>query len=255
MVILILIIQTISKSTSEDLRTIYKQINAYYQSQDRSLPEDLKYLTTFEVNPRMREHIGEGIHIHFNESISKIINKSVQKTQEESDVFGPGYPLRILETKIDFKSSQRYLVDYVPGASADPMFTIYSCSSSDTLEAGMIAATDLIIPGDGYIYASGHTNSMFDKHRKYTIEKQHIIEVEQPFYYVGLDTVTIDDIVIYSDFNNVYEVAQIPAGIHITVVINKDDKYLLKTSTGIVGWITIPMGYNSPLKYIFYRGD
>ena len=61
--------------------------------------------------------------------------------------------------------------------------------------------------------------------------------MKQPFNYVGLDSKALKDITIFSDKKLSQEVAKIPAGTKLTVLLNDGDHYLLKTQFGLVGWI------------------
>ena len=84
-----------SRIEAQELHDLIDQLADYYVSQERRLPEKLSYLSTLEIDTTIKKYIKEGIYIHYDESNTIIINKSVQKHDIEREIYGPGYPRRI----------------------------------------------------------------------------------------------------------------------------------------------------------------
>ncbi len=188
--------------------------------------------------------------IRYNPAISKIINQSID---DEMIV------IKVLETAIAGSVGERYTVVFDEGPSDDPGFIINRLlPDGRQQEAGYLGGFELVIPGNGYVYVSGHTNTMFNTRRKYTLKKGSLREVAQPYYYVGLDTVTTQTISLYSDTGYKTKVAGLPAGYKVEVLINSGEDYLIKTPFGLTGWLKIPenvMLHETPVKGIFFAGD
>jgi len=60
-----------------------------------------------------------------------------------------------------------------------------------------ISSTTLIIPGNGFLYVSGHTIIALII-EEICLERERILEVRQPFYYVGIESRTLKDLAITS---------------------------------------------------------
>lgn len=202
--------------------------------------------------------VDENIFIQYNPAVTDVINRKVQNEM------GDEYTL--IQTIIDPETSRPYMIEFNYGPSDDPTFIIYEETSGGYERIGEIYALFLAIPSNGNIYCGGHTNNMFDQRRKFTIENRQLVETPQPYYYVGLETVTTAPFELYNDMLLTEKIAQIPAGYEITVLINKKDRYLIKTAFGLTGWISAPMsmmdtpmeGYPegaTGIKGLYYNGD
>ena len=124
--------------------------------------------------------------------------------------------------------------------------------------AGYIPGLEFYIPGTGAIYASGHTNTMFDTRRKYVLQGNELVEVKQPFYWVGLESKAKKDLVLYSGKDGKETIARIPKGSALTVVLNESESwYLIKTPFGLVGWLKIDGGSQEAdtIEGLYFRGD
>ena len=121
----------------------------------------------------------------------------------------------------------------------------------------MIWGIPIYIPGDGFIYTSGHADSIFDTRRKYAIRFGKLEEIVQPMLYVGLETVTTGRITLTRTKGGADLVAVLDAGTPVTVLVNDGDDYLILTPQCITGWMRIPQidRYRTPLRYLMYRGD
>ncbi|HPY41308.1 MAG TPA: hypothetical protein PLM98_12380 [Thiolinea sp.] len=209
----------------------------------KSLPKPFEKLASIYVD--------DTVTIYYDKNLTEIINK-------ETTVEGGEPTYRVLKTKINKDSDQIYTVDYSAGASADPGFNFYK-QTGDALkeiEQG-IGGLVLIIPGNGFIYVSGHTNSMFDARRKYKIENDKLVEIKQPFYYVGVDTNLKQDLEIFSDETLKTSLGSLAKDSPVSVLLYKDENYLLKSSLGLVGWAKIPESLypGETIEGIYFAGD
>jgi hypothetical protein len=146
------------------------------------------------------------------------------------------------------------------GMSMDPEF-IFVDNKHNVI--GRIYALELYLHANGSIYSSGHTNNMFDKRRKFELKSDTILEVIQPFYYIGLKTVTLEPLTLYASQTSKEVVAVIPKDYEIEVVLAEfkrgefvSEKYfLIKTKFGLIGWINIEGSNNPKVKGVFFAGD
>lgn len=195
------------------------------------------------------------VSVIYNPSHTEVINKEF--TEEESGI----EVTRAIRTRIDALQTTSYIVDYDEGVSVDPAFTIYKEGAKGLMKVGSFNGLELVIPGNGNIYVSGHTNNMFNMRLKYQLTGDSFIEVNQPYYYVGTDTVTNANITLYESPGSGAVVARLAHGTEITVLLNKGKYYLIKTPFGLTGWYHMkheyPIGVHdkSELKGIYFNGD
>ena len=191
--------------------------------------------------------------ISYDPQITEVVNKPLNAGPEHE-----GEPLvtRALKTRIDREKSEEVFIDFDPGPSVDPSIVVTRVGSAEP--AGYIAGLDFYIPGTGAIYASGHTNTMFDVRRKYVLQGDKLVEVKQPFYWVGLESKAKKDLVLYSGKDGKETVARLPKGSALTVVLSEGENwYLIKTPFGLVGWLKIE-GYSQEadtIEGLYFRGD
>lgn len=146
-----------------------------------------------------------------------------------------------------------------PGPSYDPSYVVVPAGSPVDAKAqdAEITANVLIVPGNGFLYLAGKTNRTFDMRRKYRLgAKGRLQEVEQPFYGVALETSTRRDVTLTAAPTGGGNVASIPAGERVFVLVNTGDSYLIQTRFGLVGWVVIPPGSQEPpIVGLEYNGD
>lgn len=189
--------------------------------------------------------ISTHIAVIFDKALSTIINE--RRAQDYIDV---------IVAKIDKDKSDKYLVQYNPGPSADPTYHIFKIDESDTTKIGYFGADEIVIPGDGFIYASARTNRMFKIRRKFRIVNDRFVEVKQPYFFVGLQSKTVKDITIFSDTLIQEPVAYLPEASDVTVLLNTHDYYLIATPYGLTGWTKIAIDDDGRTIYdIFRAGD
>ena len=167
------------------------------------------------------------------------------------------YRERIIETRLSFESEDKFAIVFDSGPSYDPSFRIYRMKDGEEIIIKRISGLEIAVPGDGAVYVSGHINNMFNKRRKFVVENDKMIEIIQPFYYVGLESETTKEIELFRSTEYNEPVIKLPAGAKVEVLINKNDDYLVRTSFGLTGWIHIPPVHISltPIKGLYFRGD
>jgi hypothetical protein len=204
--------------------------------------EPFSYLQKLEINSE------EGIYIKYNTQFTEVFNQSISELSDSD-------PLRKLKTRLQTDSSTEYFVVFSYGPSFDPVFKFYR---DDNLSepAFSIYALKLYITGSA-IYSAGHTNNYFNMRRKFVVQQNKLVEVEQPFYYVGLKTKTLKPIKL-SD-NNGKVVATLTKDYNIEVLMYdaEQKKFLVSTEFGLTGWVFLKdvgtMPY--PIDKLYYNGD
>ncbi len=189
--------------------------------------------------------------IHYNEELSTFLNEKVKGEWYDME----GYNTRLIHTRLSKNDSLTYAVDFNFGASVDPSFEFYRVVKNGHVKIGRILGTQLTLPGDETVHVSGHTNSMFNKRRKFELKKGEIVEIAQPFYYVGIESKTTEGVHIYSDTSKANSVAYLNAGSQVTVLLNKGRHYLIETPEGLTGWLEITSPWEGPIKDIHWVGD
>ena len=148
------------------------------------------------------------------------------------------------------------------GPSEDPNFTIATKTGKII---GNVNGLGLYLTNNSTFYVNGHTNNLFDKRRKFQITKDTIAEVVQPFYYVGLQSITLKEITIYRDKTNKEAVATLPKGYKVEVLLAEfgrpdfeaEDYFLVRSEFGLVGWFKLNKDepWDSVIKGLFFAGD
>jgi hypothetical protein len=215
--------------------------------------EPFSYLQKLEINSE------EGIYIKYNTQFTEVFNQSISELSD-SDPLRKNYSyefndIKLLKTRLQTDSSTEYFVVFSYGPSFDPVFKFYR---DDNLSepAFSIYALKLYITGSA-IYSAGHTNNYFNMRRKFVVQQNKLVEVEQPFYYVGLKTKTLKPIKL-SD-NNGKVVATLTKDYNIEVLMYdaEQKKFLVSTEFGLTGWVFLKdvgtMPY--PIDKLFYNGD
>lgn len=246
---------------AQDVSDLFKTLDTHYQERPPLFPESFSSLTSKTVYDK---YIPGGVKIHFNESDSAVLDINIKGFYNNSGKFikydpnsgGTDSSIRVLKTHINSKSDVQYYIDFNAGLSVDPHFIIMRAKGDSAVFVGETDwCLDIFIPGDGFIYTAGHTNNMFDTRRRYSVENDSLIETQQPFYYVGLKTVTTKEIKLSSTEDANDSFITIPAETPITVLINKGDSFLISDPFGITGWINIEHTYYTPIKNLIFRGD
>ncbi|MFN8346607.1 MAG: hypothetical protein U0X91_16510 [Spirosomataceae bacterium] len=159
-----------------------------------------------------------------------------------------------------FKDSLYVLFSF--GPSEDPNFAV---GTKEGKMLGNINGLEFYLTNNNTFYINGHTNNLFNKKRKFEIRKDTVTEVIQPFYYVGLQSVTLTNVVLYQSKTGPETVASLPKGYKVEVVLAEYGKpdfelethFLVKTDYGLMGWLRLNPN-DSPdkiIKGLFFAGD
>jgi hypothetical protein len=187
--------------------------------------------------------------LHYDPQITEVVNRRLTGEDEPLVV-------RVLRTRLDRTQAEWYFVDYDEGPSADPAFIITLEGAEEP--AGALPGLHLYLPGNGSLYTTGHANTMFDERRKYAFQGGRLAETNQPYLYVGIEGKAKKDLTIYASPAQQEAVAAIPQGSAITLLLADGvDRYLVKTSFGLVGWVTIPSDSQQAtvVDGLFFAGD
>lgn len=188
------------------------------------------------------------IKIRYDKAITKIINEPIKDDRG----------IRVLVTHLVKNSPARYLIVFDPGPSDDPEFIIYEIDNNREKKIISLGGQELILPGNGVLYTSGFVDMMFNTRKKFVLHDGIIEEVRQPFYYVGLKTLVNTEVILYEDTSYNKEIAKLPNGSKVEVLINSKNDYLLKTPCGLVGWVRINYGeacWSATIKDLCFHGD
>jgi hypothetical protein len=188
--------------------------------------------------------------IHFQQNRCTFINRPSQ-----NDPYYLGL-VDVIKTRLIPSSPIEYLIQYSAGPSADPSFIIYRLDADSAVWITDIPCLNLYVPDNGQLYSSGHINNYFDTRRKYAVYPDSIVEVPQPFYFVGIETVTLKPVTLYSNIELTNVVAVLPTNSPTYVVASRDDYFLVRTPFGLFGWTRIEHGYG-PVTFrdIYFAGD
>ena len=161
---------------------------------------------------------------------------------------------RLMVTQVDRTKHERYLVYFYDGASNDPAFFLFNEKTKQKI--GAIGTDYLLLPGNGFIYAIGRTDKFHLEHRKYMIRDEKIVEIQQPFLYVGVESRANVQISLKSVKTGGDIVATIPKGDRLFVVLSDDKHLLIKTSFGLLGWFEVRGNRENPeIEDIYFDGD
>jgi len=87
------------------------------------------------------------------------------------------------------------------------------------------------------------------------------VEVQQPYYYVGLKSRTLNTVNIYQTKDCKVLIATLPKDYEIEILLTEDpfepSMYLVRTSFGLTGWAKLRAGmYESiDVEGLFYNND
>jgi hypothetical protein len=181
----------------------------------------------------------------FDKSLTTVLEQSLS-----------GDTINLIVTQIKRNGGDRFVVKHWPGPSADPMYIFYLIADSDTVYFGRFAADKVIIPGNGFVYTEHRSNEMFNVKKKFKIVDNKFVEVEQPFYEVGIKSKLTKNVTIYTDTTTIIPVADLFKGQEVHVLLNSGDYYLIKTPLGLTGWVYVKFNDDGrTIHDIFIFGD
>ena len=201
---------------------------------------------------------GAKIRVHFNPGLTTVVNKPMPEATAIDEA-----QTHVLDFYLDAGKTRKLALNFSNGASDDPTFEVRLAGAATPLEYGenMFGALEVFIPGNGSLYASGHTNSTFNKRQKYSFAGSKLVESKQPYFYVGLNSKALRDLAIYPDQAaaekaNGTPLAVIAKDSTLTVLINEGEFYLLKSTFGLVGWVKLsPSQSAEDIDGLFFAGD
>lgn len=195
------------------------------------------------------------VNVYYDPALSvKLDGKNPDKDVYPEDVM---LAHRVLRSQLLGKGKGDFFIDCTSGPSGDPG-CIFSPVAAPLEKSETIWGLNFVLPGDGTLYVSGHTNNMFSMHKKYEWRKDRFVEIQQPFSYVGLKTTVTRDLKLYNTRDDGQIVVSLPAGAEVTVLINDGNDYLLSTPLGLTGWVKVKDGVQedvTTIRGIYFAGD
>ena len=175
--------------------------------------------------------------------------------------YAESYP--IAHVTISKNQKDEIILCSTDGPSGDPAFEFYKMSKNgESIYMFTLAGTQIFVPGNGNLYVTGHTDNMFDKRKKFVFNGETAKEVIQPYYSVSMQTKTLKNIQLYSDYNCTQKLAVVGANSNIEIVAAEynDDisrKYLIRTPFGLMGWWKLDRDYpaSEEIEGLSYAGD
>ena len=157
--------------------------------------------------------------VAYDAKLSEVVDKPLPLEEGAPEI------RRLIATQVDRQAETRYFIDFDPGPSADPGFVITEQKSGKVV--GSIGAESLAIPGNGFIYATGRANRLHLERQKFAIRGGKLVEVEQPFSYVGMRSKAKVELKLLAKKDGGDLVANIPAGDDLEVVLRDGDHLLV----------------------------
>lgn len=205
--------------------------------------EPFSYLEKISINE------ANNMFVKYNSDLSEVYNQESDDLSASDPLYRKFFGTKLFKTKIDRSSSDEYYVCFSSGPSGDPHLQFYKVGAVGEYSDFEVNGLQFYIPGNGFIYVSGHTNNAFNMRRKFRVENNELKEEEQPFYYVGLKTKTRKSIKLYDSRELSNPIATLPPSYDVEVLINPKDTrlFLIKTQFGLTGWFEA--------KHLFPRGQ
>jgi hypothetical protein len=204
-------------------------------------------------------------HLSYPAAQTRILNIPCNELPENDPNYCPDEDFGISRKLATIKLSgvaDSLTIWFSPGPSEDPTFMVVNAKGK---ELGSIFAKSFYILPDGSMYSAGHTNTMFDKRRKFLVEQDTLREVAQPFYAVNIKGELMKEVVLYASAEGDEITARLPQGAYVEIVLAapaKDEyamelNYLVKTSFGQIGWMRLTQEQlgEEIIKGLFYAGD
>ncbi len=223
-------------------------------AQGFEIPQSFRHLKQIKIE--MEIDIYAFVSNDFIENYS--ISEKFQEENHIEEIIGLVKPNR--------NSNDYYLLSFTSFPSYDHAFSFYKKENNEYNYSFSIGGKQIYLPGNGFVYVSGHSNNMFSEKRKYKLENDSLTEIKQPYYYVGLNTKTSETIAIFESQKLERKVATLPKNSEIEVVLCEyiydkknefiqDEYYLIKTSFGLIGWWRLDHSYKQTINGLFYNGD
>jgi hypothetical protein len=218
-------------------------ISARAEQPDSSFPG----LKTIPIPEDLSPYPGK---LSYDAGLAEVINKPLKPEE------GAPEGQRLVATKINREEQTRYFIDFDSGPSADPAFVITEEKTGKLI--GSIGGESIVIPGNGFLYISGRANRLHQEQGKFAIRDGKLVEIEQPFSYVGLKSKAKVPLKLLAKKDGGEVIANIPAGDALEVVLRDGEHLLIKTNFGLLGWWkanTSVMHDNAEIEDLYYAGD
>lgn len=167
-------------------------------------------------------------------------------------------------------------IRFDPGMSDDPTFII---QANNAKEISYIGGDVIYMSTSGHLYSKNAANDYFERTAKYLINKNNIVEVSQPFYFVNMKCKASTALTLYTEqCEKGSKVATLQKGTTLKIVLSEyknseckkvslDENYpgsqtmqfLVASPFGLVGWVSSIAGdldrEGKPLSCIRFAGD
>jgi hypothetical protein len=174
-----------------------------------------------------------------------------QKFYEEAGVT-MAYPL---DVKLSADDKDYLVLRCDSGGSNDPQ-CVFSASQDPEQEGVAIPGLLFVVPGDGCVYSSGHTNNMFAANALHCLKDGKLQPVSQPFSYAGFRSKALRTLTLYADKQKSGIVTTIAQGAFVEVVLQDGDNFLLRDRFGLTGWTALEQSQQAvDIDGFFYNGD
>lgn len=229
-------------------------VSGFASAKDKAkgLPVPFPGLTTFVISG---DEAALPEQISYDPTITKLINQPMEQ-EKGAEEAGISEMTRLISTKVNRESDARQIIYYDPGPSADPSFVITDEKTNTRI--GVIAGDALIVPGNGFIYSIARTNNMHEERQKFEVKDGKIVEIKQPFSYVGLNSKSRVPLTLTAEKDGKEVVAQLPKGESLQVVLRDGDYLLIKTPFGLIGWMKLKTDVTADtaeIEGIYFAGD
>lgn len=171
------------------------------------------------------------------------------------------YSVRLIETVLNKGSGKKYFITWGPIDGPAVGFTIFESALPHKI-IGQIYSSQIVVPGNGFIYSVERENYNFFVKKKYRLEEDSIKEVKQAYYGVNIDSYTLKSITIYQDEKLTNPIATIPEKGAIRILVTREldsypGLYLVQSSFGLVGWAKLEAGQykSTAVEGLYYYGD
>ena len=150
---------------------------------------DKEAYATIHYNPQLAEKRDERYYFaNEGEDNPAIAGVPQAKKDGEDDYSETRH--RLLETALKADGA-RYHVDCSPGVEGGPYCVLVPVSKTlPASDDGIFAPEDLTLPGNGYLYSDSDDGGRYFRAReKWRLKGGESENIEQPYYYLGLDTI------------------------------------------------------------------
>lgn len=235
--------------------------------------EDKDAYAVIHYNPQLAEKRDERYYYTYESDDNPAIAGTPKpKKADEDDYTDTRH--RLLETALK-PDGTRYNVDCSPGVEGGPYCMLVAVSKTlPKSDDGIGVPENLTLPGNGYIYSDSDSGDRYFRAReKWRIKDQEAQNIEQPYYYLGVETTyhgrwyqdenRAEPLKLTDRIDGDKTVAEIAPGSKITLVLvqqrfverageelDYEDSIpawiLVKTADGKTGWFNIGAGDGFP---------